>query len=191
MNLFRRQSVIANHNMGCDMATYTVDTTLRFIFPETWKVTKCDEWAFYRNQFSKVRQEKNNGIKCVDLLAISADKTLWLIEAKDYRHHRRQKTIPPFIELRDKVFDTLAMLPPAACNATGDENVVARKAMKAKRLRIVFHYEQPRQHSKLFPIDHELVDMQIKIKKCIKSIDPHPIVMDINSKPAALPWTVE
>ena len=54
---------------------------LLFVFPEGWEVDKFDEWAFYRNQFSK----QHNNIKAVDLLALECSKkTLWLIEVKDF-----------------------------------------------------------------------------------------------------------
>ena len=39
---------------------------LLFVFPEGWEVDKFDEWAFYRNQFSK----QHNNIEAVDLLAL-------------------------------------------------------------------------------------------------------------------------
>ena len=61
---------------------------LTFTFPDSWKVSKYDDWAFYRNQFSKIK----NGIKAVDLLAIENQVT-WLIEVKDYRTSRREKTV--------------------------------------------------------------------------------------------------
>lgn len=179
-----------NPRIKTAMQKHTVDETLTFSFPEKWKIVKCDEWAFYRNQFGKIRQEKNNGVKCVDLLAIDTKKTLWLIEAKDYRTHRRQKSIQPHIELCDKIFDTLAMLFPAACNAAENERIVAKKAIKAKKIRIVFHYEQPAVHSRLFPRDFDLLNMETKIKQRIKSIDPHPVVMDTHSKRATIPWNV-
>lgn len=172
------------------MACYTVDTTLKFTFPDGCKVAKCDDWNFYRNQFCNIRHEKNNGVKCVDLLVISSDKILWLIEAKDYRVYRRKKTKHPSIEMRDKVFDTLAMLLPAACNAEGDEQDIAKMAIKAKKIHIVLHYEQPNTSSKLFKKDFELNDIQMKMKQIVKSIDPHPIVMGIQSKPASIPWDV-
>lgn len=60
---------------------------LTFIFPDGWEIAKFDDWDFYRNRFYKI----HNGIKGVDILALSPDKkTLWMIEAKDFRFHRRK-----------------------------------------------------------------------------------------------------
>ena len=60
--------------------------SLTFSFPDSWEVSKYDEWAFYRNQFSKMW----SGIKAVDLIAIQG-QVVWLIEAKDYRQHSRTR----------------------------------------------------------------------------------------------------
>lgn len=74
---------------------------LSFCFPDGWEATKFDDWAYYRNQFSKAHE----GIKAVDILALSPDKaTLWLIEVKDFRAHPRTKSIPLQEEIWKKVF---------------------------------------------------------------------------------------
>ena len=94
------------------MQSFQVDS-LTFHFPNSWQVGKYDEWSFYRNQFYKMW----DGIKAVDLIAIE-NGVVWLIEAKDYRQHRRTKTIHIADEVADKVFCTLAAILPAKINAS-------------------------------------------------------------------------
>lgn len=112
---------------------YIVDDTLVFIFPDDWKIAKCDGWVFYRKQFCRVRNDPKYGMTCVDLLALDPKKTLWLIEVKDYRQHRRTKEIPLWNEIRNKVVDTLSMLLPAACNALDEELIFAKGLLKTKK----------------------------------------------------------
>lgn len=171
-----------------NMKIYTIDHTLVFSFPDNWRVEKCDTWAFYRN-FSRIRSEEETGVKCVDLIAIY-QSTLWLIEVKDYRLHRRKKKISPDKEFCQKIFDTLAMLLPASCNAIENEKIIAKEALQIKKIRAVLHYEQPSKAGKLFPVDFDLNDMQLKIRQRIKSIDPHPIVMDMHRSPPGMVWDV-
>lgn len=54
-----------------------------------------------------------DGTKALDLVAAGPQKTGWLIEVKDYRAHQRAKPSEAAVEVAQKVFDTLAALPPA------------------------------------------------------------------------------
>lgn len=157
---------------------------LTFIFPDSWKVSKYDEWAFYRNQFSKMW----NGIKAVDLLAIE-NQVIWFIEVKDYRTSRRTKALDLADEVAQKVFSTLAAMLPAKVNSSvTDEHDFAGEVVKATKLRVVLHLEQPLKKSKLFPrIDP--ANVQLKLRTLIKPIDPHPKVVE-STQMQHLEWTV-
>jgi len=72
---------------------------LMFEFPDEWKVSKYDDWAFYRKQFGSSYRE----YKALDLFAVAPDRTLWLIEAKDFRQHRRTKNVSLWEEMAQKV----------------------------------------------------------------------------------------
>ena len=76
-----------------------------------------------------------------------------------------------------KVCDTLAALLPAALNG-GDpaETAIARKALRAKKLRVVLHLEQPAKHSKLFPRAIDPAHVLLTLRRLLKPIDAHPIV---------------
>lgn len=74
-----------------------------FDFPDSWQVSKYDNWAFYRHQFSTML----DGIKGVDLIAI-ARQDIWLIEVKDYRQSRRTKAQYLAEEVTEKVLYTIA-----------------------------------------------------------------------------------
>jgi hypothetical protein len=167
------------------MPIIVVDT-LTFDFPAGWTASKYDDWSFYRNRFRRFL----NAIKAVDVLAISPDKTLFLIEVKDYRRHRRSKTISLADELAKKVLDTLAAMLPSKIN--GDvvtEIAVSDQVLKAHGLRVILHLEQPIKHSKLFPRAIDPADVQMKIRQRLKPVDAHPLVVEM-AQMRGLPWTV-
>ncbi len=167
------------------MQVFNVDG-LRFSFPEKWGVAKYDEWIFYRKNFCKV----HDGIKSLDLLAICPDKVLWLIEVKDYRSHRRTKTIDIADEVCKKIFDTLAAIIPAKINSNEtNEKEMASRFVKAKSLRVVLHLEQPQKHSKLFPRAIDPANVKQKMKNKLKSIDAHPVVVETKNM-RGLNWSV-
>jgi hypothetical protein len=167
------------------MQQYNVDGLI-FDFPDGWKVSRYDEWSFYRNQFSKMWE----GIKAVDILAIDLSRSLWLIEVKDYRTHRRTKPSDLSEEISRKVYDTLAALLPAKANANdSDEKKIAVALVGCQQLRVVLHLEQPRKHSKLFPRAIDPANIQQQIRKLLKPIDAHPRVVEIAAM-GSLEWRV-
>lgn len=156
---------------------------IRFEFPEGWQVDKYDEWAYY-----KAYLRAQPGTKAVDLLAISPEKTAWLIEVKDYRRHIRTKTIDICEEVAKKVHDTLAALLACQTMATDDnEQKIAKLAARARKLRVVLHLEQPKKPSKLYPRAFDPANVKIKLKSLLKQIDPHPLVVEID-KVGSLGW---
>jgi hypothetical protein len=158
---------------------------LKFDFPASWSASKYDDWSFYRNQFMRI----GSGVKAVDLIALSAD-TAWMIEVKDYRVHRRTKTVDIHQEYADKVMYTLAALLPAKVNANDiSERDFAAKTLRATQLRLVLHLEQPEKHSKLFPRAIDPANVQLKLRQRLKAIDPHPIVAE-TAKMHGLQWSV-
>ena len=107
--------------------TTLTEGSLTFDFADVDSATKYDDWSFYRNQFNSAF----GGTKAVDLILVKNDKTV-LIEVKDYRQHRRTKTIELGDEVAQKVRDTLAGLVAAKCNANdANERRFARDAVHA------------------------------------------------------------
>jgi Holliday junction resolvase-like predicted endonuclease len=158
---------------------------LAFTFPDSCKVSKYDDWAFYRNQFSKMWA----GIKAVDLLVIEG-QIIWFIEVKDYRQTERTKAVDLVEEVAQKVFCTLAAMLPAKVHASNlDECQFAKEVVKGQQLRVVLHLEQPLKSSKLFPRAFNPSNIQLKLRAKIKPIDPHPIVVE-STKMQSLSWTV-
>lgn len=167
------------------MTTVAIDG-LDFTFPTGWIPGKPDDWVFYRNQFSRMR----NGIKSIDALAVDAKKGAWMIEVKDYRNHVRTKPSCLAEEVAAKVFDTLAMLLPASIHAgEATELNLAQQACRAKELRVVLHLEQPRKHSRLRPRAIDPSAVQMKLRRLIKPIDAHPLVVD-SAHMNGLAWRV-
>lgn len=158
---------------------------LTFNFPDDWQASKFDEWSFYRNQFQQVC----GGAKAVDILAIEVRACLWTIEVKDYRQHRRSKTIDLAEEIAMKVRDSLAALVAAKANANDeDEKAMAVTALRCPRLRVVLHLEQPAKHSALFPRAIDPANVQQRLRQLIKAIDPHPLVIDMG-RMNGVAWT--
>ncbi|WP_437675735.1 hypothetical protein [Sorangium sp. So ce131] len=159
---------------------------LEFEFPSSWKVSKYDDWEFYRRQFAKIW----NGINSLDLLVVEPDRTVWLVEAKDYRFHQRTKPSELHDEVARKVFDTLAAMLPAKVNASSAEEAkMAAAVLGAKKLRVVLHLEQPKKHSTLRPRAINPADVQQALRRVLKPIDAHPFVAE-TSRMGSLAWRV-
>ena len=158
---------------------------LSFGFEPDWEVCKYDDWAFYKRQFQRARI----GIKAIDLLALAPEKTLYLIEIKDYREHIRTKPSELDDEICCKILDTLAALLPAKVNArTGGEKAFAAGATAAVGLKVVLHLEQPAKHSRLRPRAIDPSSVQLKLRQRLKAIDAHPEVHERGG--LRLRWTV-
>ena len=148
---------------------------LKFEFPDDWQSSKFDEWRFYLRHFQKVC----GGTKAIDIVAVEPGVCFWSIEVKDYRQHRRTKTIDIADEIALKVRDSLSGIVAASVNANdADERQIAGEALRCQRLRIVLHLEQPTKHSKLFPRAIDPAKVQQKLKQLVKAIDPHPSVLE-------------
>lgn len=146
---------------------------LTFQFPDSWQATKFDDWRFYRNQFQKIC-----GAKAIDMLVITSDRCMWMIEVKDYRVYPRTKTIELSEEVACKVRDSLAALVAARVNANDNEKAMSRAALACNRIRVVLHLEQPLQHSKLYPRAIDPAKIKQKLQQLLKAIDPHPQVVE-------------
>lgn len=159
---------------------------LSYTFSDTWNVTKYDDWVFYRRQFER----SCCGNKAVDFLAYNpGDRTLWLIELKDYRQYRRKKEILLWEEMAVKARDTLAGLFAAKVDVVlSDEQRYAAQVLCTIKLRVVLHLEQPATNSKLFPRVYNPADVQQKLKQILKPIDAHPRVVELNNMDA-VPWS--
>ena len=160
---------------------------LKFSFPDHCKASKYDDWSFYRNQFQFVA----GGSKAVDILCLAND-TVWLIEVKDYRQHRRSKLIDLDDEVASKVRDTLAGLAAATANANSDdERALARQALAIRRWRVALHLEQPNVKSRLRPQPFNVADIVSKLRsKTLKAVDAHPVVLDCGAPRPGIPWIV-
>ena len=155
---------------------------LKFDFAENWQVSKYDEWSYYRNQFAK----QFDGIKAVDLLAVSPKKITFLVEVKDYTHPDTEKPSNLPQAVADKVLNTLAALLPCSLLANdASEQAFAKQILLSKQLRVVLHMEQPRAHRPVV----DPADILQKLKKLLRAVDAHPKVVSIQNN-SILPWTV-
>ncbi|MBF0177024.1 MAG: hypothetical protein HQL63_09280 [Magnetococcales bacterium] len=173
--------------------TAITEGRLTFTFPGQWDAVKYDDWSFYRNQFNGCC----GGTKAVDILAIGHNgaqrqgRTLWVIEVKDYRIRPRTKPSDLGDEVAAKVRDSLAGLVAAARNAhDSSEKSFARSALASASLRIVLHLEQPVRRSKLFPRLVDPSNVQMKLKRLLKSVDPRVRVLEVATHARSVSWTV-
>ncbi len=167
------------------MPTIDVDG-LKFKFNDEIKTSKFDDWSFYRNQFSKMA----NGIKAVDIIVVE-NKTVYLVEVKDYRGRLREKSLDLATEIQIKVLSTLSAMIPASCNANDiDEKQFARQVCSSTKIRVVLHLEQSPSTSKLHPHIIYWSNLQQKLRKILKAVDPHPKVVN-HSELHGLPWAVD
>ncbi len=169
------------------MSTTIAEGALTFTFAADAEASKYDDWSFYRNQFQQGCFTDN---KAVDLLC-ELNRSAWLIEVKDYRAHARTKAVDLADEVAIKVRDTLAGLVAASVGANDPvERAFARRMVRAQRMRVVCHIEQPAKASRLRPRVIEPDKLKLKLRTLLKAIDAHPIVMDRSSAAATLPWVV-
>jgi hypothetical protein len=160
-----------------------VEGAITFDFPVSFEVQKLDVTTFYKKHF----QSFAGGAKAVDIIAFDSSRPeLWLIEVKDYRAHRRIKTMDLFDEIATKVFSSLTCLLAMRANAIGEEQAFAVQALKQFRLKVVLHLEQPSKPSKFFP---QVIDPKAapdKLKQRLRAIDPQAKVSSIAL--ARVPW---
>lgn len=160
---------------------------LKFTFSKSF-ACKYDNWAFYRNQFQNACYRDN---KAVDLLCYS-NSDAWLIEVKDYRQHARTKVIDLADELACKVRDTLAGLAAAQIRANdATEKNFACEMLRKLNVRVVCHIEQPVKVSRLRPRAIEPDKLKDQLRRLLKAIDPHPIVMDSLTTTSQVVWRVQ
>ena len=174
------------------MLEIIVDSRI-FQFPDDWYVIKYDDTPYYKNHL-KNKCGLRRGLKAVDLVAYDPNsRTLYLIESKDYRVHRREKPTPPDKEFSDKVIDTLTgLIPTALCGttATAGEKELREGIQGARKLRLIYQFEQPRKHSKLFPRVYDPADLTDRLKKTLRCFDPHVLVVDA-ARQHMVRWRVE
>jgi len=160
----------------------------RLTMPDGWWIWKYDDSTFHRNQF----QGFAGGSKAVDAVALSSDGTLWLIEVKDYRQHRRTKPSSVFAEVAAKVRATLAGLAVARTKANDpDERNLAAQAMQCLNLRVALQLTQPNRPSRLFPQVIDPQDARDKMRRELRAVDAHPLCMSSATQIANAPWQTE
>lgn len=126
----------------------------------------------------------------MDAVALEAGGTLWLIELKDYRQHRRSKPSSLFDEVASKVRATLAGLATARVRANDtDEKRLAQQALGCSQIRIALQVAQADPPSRLFPQVIDPQDAVLALKRAVCAVDAHPVCAVGNMSQADLPWT--
>ena len=180
-----------------------------FKFPDAWKVSKFDEWKFYRRQFSGIAAAKLScsscdaeiecakcggkrvaGSKGVDFLAIESNDDVWQIEVKDYRQTRESSFVFLADEVALKVRDTLACLVVARFHANDeDERQMAILAIGCKRIHVVLHLEQPQPSTRLDTKSQRSARAMQRLRQLLKAVDRRAMVLDQTAMDDVA-WTV-
>ncbi len=78
-----------------------------------------------------------------------------------------------------KICWTLAGLPPAAVNASNsEESAMARAFLRAKKMRVILHLEQPRTSSTLFSRIFDPAKVRQKLRQTLRPVDPRADVVE-------------
>jgi hypothetical protein len=70
------------------------------------------------------------------------------------------------------------------------EKQFAKNVLKAKKLRVILHLEQPQKPSKLFPKVVDPAHIKDRLKQLLKAIDAHPQVIDKSCLKPEMCWQV-
>lgn len=160
------------------------EDALRFTFHSGIQAAKYDDWAHYRNQFQNKCCTDN---KAVDIIAHDYQIT-WLCEVKDFRQGNRDPSKPPLeIEIAQKVRDSLAGLVSAQFYANNPtEQQFAKDVLHCQSIRVVLHIEQATERRQIY----HLPDLQDKLRKLLKAIDPHVLVLNKDMPHPKIVWQV-
>jgi hypothetical protein len=157
---------------------------LVFTFPDGWRAEKYDETSYYRDHFQKFASSK-----CVDIVAFNPKgHELWLIEVKDYRCHPRSKESDIFVEVAQKVRDTLANLYLAQRKPEIDICNFAKRASRQSNIRVALHIEQVKNPSRLHRriVSNDLINF----RNTLRVADNHPWLCEMDSMPPGCQWQV-
>lgn len=159
-----------------------IEGSLSFDLEQVKFAEKYDDWRHYRSVFNSACESS----KAVDFV-VSKAGTLWLIEVKDYRRHARTKPSDLADEVVLKVRDTMAgLVSTAFVGIDRGEKNTSRSALSHRKLRILFHLEQPSKPSRLFPMSVDPAVILMKLKQKLRFADCHPIVVNRATFPASI-----
>jgi len=166
---------------------------VRLTFPEDWDAR---EWDTSNSFHSRHVKRTRNNLRSVDIVAFDPiSKELWLIEIKDYSHHKRTDPTPLQDTLAEKAIDTMGSVHVAARTGLTDAHpdVFAARSIVALSERVHFVYigMEPANPTKLWGTGINTIDLRIALRQRIRCIDAHPLVVDTAHWPRELQWTAE
>lgn len=87
--------------------------------------------------------------------------------------------------------DGLHLRVSASINANNvNEQRMARALLQKPQIRVVLHLEVPAKRSRLRSSSIDPLAVQQKLKQLIRSVDPHPVVVDQRSLKHDMDWVV-
>lgn len=165
--------------------TSLTEEGLRFDFEDGWLATQYDKWHFYIKHVQNIC----GGAKAMDFVALYKG-TMWLIEVKDLRVGPWNESEELWDVIACKARDTLVGLIAARMHANGPEQKFAEAALECRRIKVVFHVEQPPESTRIQKL-YKPEDMTQKLKQRLRKIDDHPRIFWMSESHRYLNlWTV-
>lgn len=163
------------------MVDVSVDGNI-FTFPSTWAVELYDTWPIV------ARLAGGLGTKACDIVAVN-DKTLYLIEAKDYTSPpgTRPPKLPELAEtVAVKGLHTLAGLL-AGTQLDTDKREFCRRAVECERIELYLSVELPADKGRLYSQSSILVSLrELLSKKTRPYLSAKPVV--VSNHIGRAPW---
>lgn len=170
------------------MPTIEVDGNI-FDFDDTCRVEVYDQWSFYTDRIQKSLPA--GFVKACDVVVIDTG-TLYLIEAKDYTQPAGT-TMPPIRELASavsaKAFHTLGGLHAGARFSDFEHQDFCRAALACTRVVVCLAMEPPGSANSWLWAQQPLTSMADALRRQVKFISGHPLVIANRSAHGAVPWT--
>ena len=167
---------------------------LRFSFPVSGTRTlKYDDSEGYRPHVQKASPSRCG----VDILCLTPDGVLWLVEVKDYRRDDVQQDRSGLADVVvDKVLDTLAGL---VCikHSSWEDNDFAKAACQARDIRVVAHvdglgrWQDDSKHlRKSQTVNAFIADLQVNLHRKLRKVGLRSDVASLQWPRADFPWVV-
>ena len=155
-----------------------------FSFEEGWQVEKLDDWP----EQQKLTAEPFCSKGC-DIVAVK-DKSLWMVEVKDYTYPGAKPPSNLVETVGLKVFHSLAVLHAVAHWGGDERRRFSRMALRCRRARVCLAVELPDNGRGLQGVEQPLAHLKADLKRVTKRLNIHGPVISNSRLPNDVPWHV-
>jgi hypothetical protein len=162
---------------------------LSFEFADNWHVLKLDDHTYYRGKSRLVPDRKS-----VDIVGTDGDKSLCLMEVKDYRDQTKKRLTSGGLldDFNWKVHDSVSSLVGGARMAGGEDDwtpLADRLVNRGKRLWALLWLEEESHTSRVSPerMKQKRDALQKTLQQCLRWLTPHVRLIDLRNYQTVLP----